>query len=32
MITGRRRGEICGLRMRHVGFDRRQPIVEKHRD
>lgn len=30
MITGRRRGEVSGLRWRHVDFDRGQLIVEKN--
>jgi integrase len=30
MITGRRRGEVCGLRWRHVDFDRSQLIVERN--
>lgn len=29
VITGRRRGEVSGLRWRHVDFDRGQLIVEK---
>ena len=30
MITGRRRGEVSGLRWRHVDFARGQLIVEKN--
>jgi integrase len=30
MITGRRRGEVSGLRWRHVDFERGQLIVEKN--
>jgi integrase len=30
MITGRRRGGICGLRWRHIDFDRGQLIVERN--
>ncbi len=30
MITGRRRGEVCGLRWRHVDFERGQLIVERN--
>jgi integrase len=30
MITGRRRGEVCGLRWRHVDFERGQLVVERN--